>query len=61
MLVEADGTVAERPWMGHGPHDTLENGSTYYALLLNENGSIARGTVVTIEVAGTRLEHVIVQ
>ncbi len=61
VIDSASGAEMRIPWMDHSHQKELHAGVTYYTLLMNAGGKIARGNEVSIVLGGVRLDHVVVQ
>ena len=61
LIDESTGNIISTPLMDHGHDNTLRAGLTYPTLLLNSGDVLKPGSVVTIQIGGYQLEHVIVQ
>ena len=57
LIDEATGKLLNTPWMDHGHSGTFRAGVTYYDLLVNSAGVLKRGSVVSVVIGDTRLEH----
>lgn len=61
IIDESSGVIIDTPWMDHTSGRPMHNGVTYYTLLMNREGKIQQGSLVTVILGNTRLEHVIVE
>lgn len=61
IIDERSGTVISRPWHEHSHDRDLHTAVIYYELLMNPEGIINPGSLVTIKIGDTILEHVRVQ
>jgi len=59
IVDEATGQTFDKLWMQHGHSGELDPGATYYLILVNPNGGIKSGDLVSILIGNFRLEHVI--
>ena len=57
LIVEDSGTVLTRHIRPE--YKALENGRVYYLLFANAQSAILPGSLVTVELAGLRLEHLV--
>ncbi len=60
IIDERTGKVITRPWHEHGDTD-FHSAIIYYVLLMNPDGIIEPGSIVTIQIGDMTLEHVRVQ
>jgi hypothetical protein len=58
---ERTGAVVGTPFMGHSRMGEPKAGYSYPLLLVNEQGSIERGSSVSVLIGDSILEHVVVQ
>lgn len=61
IVDEVTGQSASRPWMHHSSGRTLQAAVTYNELLLNPGGVVKSGSLITVVIGNSRLEHVVVQ
>ena len=61
LVDEATGQTASRPWMHHSSSNPLHAAVTYNELMLNPSGVVKPGSLITVIIGGSRLEHVVVQ
>ncbi|MHB0877304.1 MAG: hypothetical protein ACYC5O_14805 [Anaerolineae bacterium] len=60
LIVESTGVVVDVTQMGRHNH-RMEPGRIYYILFRNMSDAIHPGDLVTIDVGGVRLEHIVAQ
>jgi hypothetical protein len=60
LIVESTGAVVDVTQMGRHNH-RMEPGRIYYILFRNMGDAVHRGDLVTIDVGGVKLEHVVAQ
>ncbi len=61
VINEANGRELNVPWMNHVHNGQYQSGVTYYTLLMNPDGQIKPGSLVTVRIGGVSLEHWVVQ
>lgn len=61
IMDEATGKIFATPWMNHSHSGEYQAGVTYYTILMNSGGVLAKGSKVTVILGGARLEHIVVQ
>ena len=61
IMDEATGKIFDTPWMNHSHSGEYQAGVTYYTILMNSGGVLAKGSQVTVILGGVRLEHIVVQ
>lgn len=61
IIDERSGTVITRPWHEHSHDRDFHSAVIYYELLMNPDGIIDPGSIVTIKIGDSVLEHVQVQ
>lgn len=61
IIDERSGLIISRPWHDHAHDNELHTAVIYYELLMNPDGVINPGSLVTIKIGDTVLEHVRVQ
>ena len=58
LVDEATGQTYNTPWMQHPHSGDFTPGVTYYLVLVNPQGGIKPGSVVSVVIGDFRLEHV---
>ena len=61
IIDERSGTVITRPWHEHSHDREFHTAVIYYELLMNPDGIIDPGSIITIKIGDAVLEHVKVQ
>ena len=58
IVDEATGQAFDKLWMQHGHSGELDPGATYYLILVNPQGGVKSGDLVSVLIGNFRLEHV---
>lgn len=61
LVDEATGQAVSIPWMDHSSAREMKAAITSSQLLMNPGGVLHRGSLITVIIGDSRLEHVVVQ
>ena len=55
---EATGMQLAHPWMGHSAHPLLQPAITYFSLIEDTDQLLSTGSLVTLQIGDSQLQHV---